>query len=325
MPQPSIPYACGRIGVLGRSALKRAQIERLMAAHTYQEAQRTLMDIGFLSSEDMDVQTAADLHVQKACKLVRELTPQPQVTDCFLLRYDVHNLKVLLKSRFLAQKPDFLSACGTIPIENLRHAVADHTYTTLPISLREAMEGLEKKLVIKFDPMLIDTELDKAMYKQAGLWLEGKQADVAKRYFSAKADLQNFIMLVRAKAMGKENAFFASIALPGGKVKAETFLKAIAEPDRLARLMMPYGNGVFQQAVACTVNAGKLPLLEKTADDYLYGLFKPYQYNMTTIATLIGYLLQSQREAMDVRLILAGKLNGFDGEAVAERVRELNG
>lgn len=38
MPQQSIYYACGRVGVLERSALGTSQIERLMAAHSYEEA-----------------------------------------------------------------------------------------------------------------------------------------------------------------------------------------------------------------------------------------------------------------------------------------------
>jgi V/A-type H+-transporting ATPase subunit C len=57
----------------------------------------------------------------------------------------------------------------------------------------------------------------------------------------------------------------------------------------------------------------------------LYGLFVPYRYETAAIEVPIAFLLQKQREAADVRLILTGKLNGFPPEAVQERVRELNG
>lgn len=325
MPQPSISYACGRIGALGRNALKKAQLERLMAAPTYEEAQRTLLDIGFLSAEGMDFQTAADQHVLRACRLIREVTPQAQVTDCFLLRYDIHNLKVLLKSRFLAQKPDFLSECGTLDVDMLRHAVADHTYPQLPACLKEAMEGLERQLAIRFDPMLVDTELDKAMYSQAFAWLQGKNVPVVKAYFQAKVDLQNFIMLQRSKAMEKDSSFFLAIALPGGQVRPASFAKAYEDPEGLAKLLGPYGNTIHQQALACALTPTRLPLMEKAADDYLYGLFRPFQYRTDSIEMLAGYLLQKQREATDIRLILAGKLNGFEEEAVQGRVRELHG
>lgn len=325
MPQPSISYACGRIGTLGRDALRRSQLERLMAAHTYEEARHTLQDIGFLSADGADFQAAADQHVLRACKLIREVTPDERVTDSFVLRYDIHNLKVLLKSRFLAQKPDFLSACGALDPFMLRHAVAERSYGKLPPVLKEAMEELEKKLAKAFDPMLVDTELDKAMYRQIFEWLKGKKAHVAEQYFQAKADLQNTIMLLRVKSMGKDVRFFESIALPGGKAQVSAFQKAFDEPEKLGRLMLRYGNEVYQQTIACVITPARLPLLEKVADDYLYGLFKPFRYRADSMETLVSYLLQKQREATDIRLIMAGKLNGFEQKDVAERMRELNG
>ena len=132
MPQPSISYACGRIGVLRRNALHGAQLERLMATHTYEEARRTLSDVGFMTGESTDYQAAADAHVKDACELLYAVSPEPELTSCFQLRYDVHNLKVLVKSRSLAQKPEYLSACGTTPVETLRHAVTERRYNAPP-------------------------------------------------------------------------------------------------------------------------------------------------------------------------------------------------
>lgn len=326
MPQPSISYACGRVGVLRRTALHEAQLERLSAAHTYRDALRTLSDIGFAAADGADFQTAADLHVRKACQLIRAVTPDPDVTDSFLLRYDIHNLKVLFKSRMLAQKPQFLSECGTLSLERLRHAVLEHTYHQLPTALKTAMELLEKRSATSFDPMFCDTELDKALYRQVFLNLsQSRNATVAKKYFKAKVDLQNAIMLLRLKAMGKAEDFFANLALPGGDIAVAAYAKAFAEPERLVRELLRYGANVSQAALAASLDTTKLPYLEKVADDYLYGLFKGYRYEAESLEILIAFLLQKQREATDVRLITAGKLNGFAPEAVAERVRELHG
>ncbi|MCE5342223.1 MAG: V-type ATPase subunit [Eubacteriales bacterium] len=326
MPQPSISYACGRVGVLKRTALKRAQLDRLMSAHDYRDAIRVLSDIGFAAADTTDFQVAADRHVLKACQLIRAVTPAPMVTDCFMLRYDAHNLKVLFKSRHLAQKPQFLSACGTIPVEKLHHCVADHTYAALPKELKSAMDALEKRSAVKFDPMLVDTLIDQAMYRQIFDNLsQSRDAKVAIKYFRAKVDLLNVVMLLRLKAMGKDAAFFESIALPGGAVTPRVFGRVFAESERLARLLRRYGTQVYQAALNATVDSQKLPYLEKIADDYLYALLRPYRYNSASMEILFGFLLQKQREATDVRLIMAGKLNSFPPDAVAERMRELNG
>lgn len=187
------------------------------------------------------------------------------------------------------------------------------------------MQGLEKKLAAKFDPSLIDTELDKALYRQVFENLREEKLPLAVQYFKAKVDLQNFIMLMRTKAMGKNAAFFGDIALEGGDVPVSTYVKAFDESDRLTKLLKLYGVPVYQAALSAAINSQKLPHMEKVADDYTYGLFKPHRYDSATLEMLIAYLLQKQREATDVRLIMAGKLNNFAPEAISERVRELHG
>ncbi len=325
MPQPSISYACGRIGVLKRSALTKAQIERLLAAPQLAEAQRVLADIGFLAADQTDFQAAADKHIRKTCDLIQAVTTDSLMTDCYFLRYDAHNLKVLIKSRQLAHAPEFLSSCGSIDVETLRHCVAERTYAQLPRELAEGLKRLEKRIAMEFDPLLVDAELDKAMYRQIFENLEGMSHTLAYRYFRTKVDLINLIMLLRVRAMGKDEAFFESLALDGGNIGKMSFVKTFADNERLARLMGIYGMAMKQAALTAALDAKKLPYFEKVADDYLYELFRPYRYAAEAVEVLLAYLLQQQREAADVRLILTAKINGFAPEAVQERVRELNG
>ena len=108
------------------------------------------------------------------------------MTDCFFLRYDVHNLKVLIKSRHLAHAPEFLSACGSIGVETLKHCVADRTYAMLPKELAEGLKKLEKRIAVEFDPLLVDTMLDQAMYRQIFENLAGKENTAAYRVFSGE-------------------------------------------------------------------------------------------------------------------------------------------
>lgn len=323
MPQPSVYYACGRVGVLGKSALHTAQLERLMATHTYEEARRALTDIGYIGGDSGDFQSAADAQVKRACELVEKVTPQPALTGCFQLRYDVHNLKVLLKSRFLAQKPKFLSQCGTLKVDTLQHAVTEHRYGALPQELQTTLNALEKELARRFDPMLIDAELDKSMYRLIFKRLSDAKNPRATQYFTAKVDLQNYIMLLRVKAMRKDAAFFAKLFLPCGSVKLSSFQRVFDDPEHLSKLALRYGQRVGKAAAICASDFKKLPLMEKAADDYLYGLYKGVMTQ--SVDRLIGYLLRIQRETTDVRLIMTAKLNGFDQGELEERVRELNG
>jgi V/A-type H+/Na+-transporting ATPase subunit C len=325
MPQMSIAYACGRVGVLRRSELHTAQIERLFAAPQLSEALRVLSDIGFAGADQADFQAAADAHVRKACDLIKAVTTDPKMTDCFFLRYDVHNLKVLIKSRHLAHEPEFLSMNGTLDVETLKHCVADRSYALLPLELAQGLKKLEKRIAVEFDPLLVDVMLDQAMYRQIFQNLEGRKNTLAYRYFQVKADLLNLTMLLRVRALGEDAAYFEALALPGGKAGVKSFVNGFSDNESLVRLIGPCGMAVKQAAQAAVLDYKKLPHFEKAADDALFAMFKTYRYEAAAIEVLIAYLLQRQREAADIRLILTGKKNNFPLDAVQERLRELNG
>ena len=325
MQQMSIPYAVGRIRVLQRDMLDKSRLERLLSAASFKEAQRTLSEIGWANVEGSDYEQASLQYVEKACKLIRAVTPAPGITDCFLIRYDIHNLKTLVKSRTLGEKAAFLTECGTIPVAILTHAVSEHSYKKLPSALAEAMEALEGRLAVHVDPMEIDVRLDHAMYRMIFHMLAKEKSPLVKRYFIAKVDITNAMILLRTKAMAKDEAFLKEMLITGGSHPEDKWLEASRVPEKLPKLLEAYGKGVLSAAQAAVMDSRKLPALEKAMDDALLSLFIPYRMAALSLEPVIGYLLAAEREAAAVRLILAGKANGFSQEAIRERMRELYG
>lgn len=327
MPQNSVAYAVARVHVQSRDALDAARVERLLAADGYQEALRTLSEIGFGGADaGMDAEAVAAEHVLHACTLVRQVSPCPEATDSFLLRYDGLNLKTLLKARTLGQKPPLLSACGIFPVEQLSHAVDTQSYKGLPDSLREALEELEKTLAVRADALAIDTTVDRAIYTLIGENMRAVKSPVIRGYFVSRADLLGAVMLLRALRMGRGLAFFRQMLLPGGKITQAQWEAAFERPETLPALLEPlYGRAVGVAAAAAVQDADRLPALEKAMDDALLAPFSALKKSLLRLEPLVGYLLGAEREAAAVRLILAGKAGGFAPEAVRERLRELYG
>lgn len=325
MPQESVVYAVARVNMARRGALDAARIDRLLAAPDYDEALRALAEIGW-SVEGGDVESAAAAHVRGACALVRKITPNEAVTDCFLLRHDATNLKALIKARCLGQKAEHLSGCGVYPVEILEHAVADRTYKKLPQVLREALEGLEKALAVREDALLIDVTIDSAVMRLIHEKMEptGQNA-VARAYFAARADLTCAVIVLRIRRMGRDAAFLKSMLLPGGQIPAKSWVEAFEKPELLLKLLSPYGKKVKLAAAAAIQEDAKLPAIERAADDALMAMFSPFRRDALRPEPIFGYLLGAEREAAAVRLILAGKLNGFSPEAIRERLRDLYG
>jgi len=325
LPQMSIPYAVGRIRVLQRDMLDKTRLERLLSAASFKEAQRALSEIGWANAEGTDYEQVSLQHVEKACKLIRAITPAPGITDCFLMHYDVHNLKTLIKSRTLGEKAAYLSECGTLSISLLAHAVAEHSYKKLPPVLAETMDALEKRLAVQPDAMEIDVKLDHAMYRMIFQLLQKEKAPLILLYFKARVDLLNAVMLLRAKAMGRNEVFLKEVLIAGGTHSVEKWLEATQTVEKLPKLLDAYGKNIVSATQAAVQDSKKLPALEKEMDDYLLSLFTPYRMAPLSLEPIIGYLLAVEREAAAVRLIMAGKIGGFPQEAIRERMRELYG
>ncbi len=326
MPQSSVAYAVARVHVLERNAMDAAKMDRLLAAQTYDEALRTLSEIGWTGVEaGADAEAIAAERVREACALIRGISPCPDATDCFLLRYDALNLKTLLKARCLGQKAEFLSGCGVFPVETLEHAVADHRYKKLSDTLAKALDGLERTLAVREDALAIDATVDKAIFALIQEKLKGVKSAMVREYFSARADMLNGIMLLRIRNMGKDQAFLKEMLLPGGKIAETEWLDAFEKPEAVAKLLARYGRRVAQAATQACQDAAKLPALEKAMDDALLAGFARVRRDALRLEPVVGHILGAEREAAAVRLILAGKANGFEPDAIRERLRELYG
>lgn len=326
MPQSSVAYAVARVHIRMREALDGSHLDRLLSETSYEDALQALAEIGWAEANDSrDVEAIAIAYVQKACTLVKAVSPCQDATDSFLLRYDGLNLKALLKARCLSKQTTQLSACGVIPVDRLSHAVMERNYAMLPKTLGMALQSLEKTLAVKEDALAIDTTVDKAIYTLIHEKMQGVQSLAIQRYFEGRVDMLSAIMLLRIKHMGRNAAFLQDMLLPGGAITRETWMNAFEKTESIPSLIAKYGIRVRDAASMAIENVNALPMLEKAMDDTLLKPFSILRYDIARIEPVIGYLLGVEREAAAVRLILAGIKNGFSREAIWERLRDLYG
>jgi vacuolar-type H+-ATPase subunit C/Vma6 len=322
MPQPSIAYAVGRVRSLAKKPLAGAQLERLLAAADYREARHILSEMGWTELEDKGVEAASVSLLERTCNLVREISPEPKLTDSFMLRHDAQNLKALFKARILEVTPEALSNCGTLPRSLLSHAVAERSYSRLPEPFARAMSELEKQTATQVNPMLIDVRIDQALFELIGQNMAQVKSRTAREYFRAKADFVNLLTFLRMRGTDLAGLELENLLVPGGGVDRRDWRGVAESPDRLPYLFSRFGGDVQSALVKAMSDKKALPALERQMDDYLLGLFRPYRNEPFAAEVLPGHLLALEREAAAVRLILAGKLNGFETELIRERLRE---
>ena len=98
MPQPSYAYACARISALEKSLFGRDAIRR-MAEGSLDDALRQLADAKYGNLPDAtgeDTERMIESVRKQTADTIRELSPDNELTDLFLLQTDAQNLKVLI-------------------------------------------------------------------------------------------------------------------------------------------------------------------------------------------------------------------------------------
>ena len=193
MPQPSYAYACARLSALNKRLIEPQTIQRMLDGSA-SDAMRALSDVRYGNLSDAteaDIERMIEREMTDAMQEVRELSPNPAITDLYLLRADVQNLKVLLKARLLNQSDTVFTPGGLFDRETLSAMVKDRQYDALPEEIRDAMNTLEKRLEIRVEPQAISIALDRA-YLAHALKASAKHP-VFSQYFKAEADFDNVL------------------------------------------------------------------------------------------------------------------------------------
>ena len=187
MPQPSYPYACARISALEKGLLS-AQTIRRMAEGTTEDAVRYLLDARYGNLPDAtseDAERMIENVRRQTAQTVRELSPDPKLTDLFLLQTDAQNLKLLLKARLLGIGDALFLEGGLFSREALGAMVAEQKYDALPEEMRDSLVELERRLKIQTEPQLVSLLVDYGYYAHCLNASNGCKEPFVRQYFEA--------------------------------------------------------------------------------------------------------------------------------------------
>ncbi|MGI6575009.1 MAG: V-type ATP synthase subunit C [bacterium] len=323
-------YAVARVRVLETRLLEKSQIDRMVEAKGAKEALQVLGETGYGTAvaeleSIYDYETLLAKELARVYNVARSFYPDPQLVELFTLKYDVYNLKVMLKAHFQGEETKentLLSGAGNIPRERLQTMLAEENFRDLPPALYEAVEKLMEQFVHSPDPQLIDIILDQAMYEHIHRSV-GKMPFL-RQLFTHQTDLINIKTFLRVKNLQRDGNFLYQVLLPGGSIKRESFRQLLDEPletfsDQFS--MGPYAT-IVEEGVREWQEKKNLTRFEKLADDFLLQYLKKNKYVTFGQEPLVGYLLAKENELKLIRMIMVGKLNNLPIEAIRERLRD---
>ena len=327
MAQKSYAYACARVSALSKRLLDDTALKR-MAEGSMGDALRILIDDRYGNLPDAgegDGERMIERELIAMREEVRSLSPEPAITDLFLLQSDVMNLKTLIKARLLDQKDVAWQAGGLYDREILEKAVSDQDYAFLPEDMVPELVALEKRLAVSVEPQLISIALDRAYLRHA---LKATAKDKGfSHYFKAKADFDNVLTFLRVRAMGGGRGMLKDVLLVEGGIPFKAFFEGYdLSVEGFGRMVE---SSVCRRALATALDrmygTGNIGEVEKARDNYLMSLIAARKHDAMSLYPVVGYIIAKEREAQNVRLILTVKRNGLNENVIAERLVKLYG
>lgn len=327
MPQPSYTYASARLSALSKR-LVEPQTVRRMADGSLADALRTLQDARYGGSSEItefNIEQVIAQELKDTLREIREITPDPELTDLLLMKNDVQNLKALIKARLLGETDTPWTEGCLIDRETLTAMVKEQRYAELPEEFQDTLRVLEKQLQSRVDPQMISVALDRA-YLAYALRISSRDA-VMKQYFRATCDFDNILTYLRVRAMGGSKEMLDDLLLPEGGIPKKPLMETFDLSYEALNKILSYS--VCRDALLHGLNAmqrtGNVGEVEKARDNYLISLLTPHKYETSSIYPVIGYYLAKERESRAIRLIITAKRNQLPDTVISERLVTLYG
>jgi V/A-type H+-transporting ATPase subunit C len=323
-------YASARIKSIEKNLLSRDKLERMSEARTLEDALKLLGEAGWpeIASPTMPaVEEALASRRGEAFALIQGLAPDKGLTDVFLLKYDYHNVKVLLKSEATGEKAGpLLIDAGRIPCRQLQAMLAEGNFAAMSQSMgqgmAQAVAEAREVLAKTQDPQLLDILLDKAMYADMLTAAAALRLKYISGYVALLIDSANLRLTVRLRRMGKGDEALRQALVPGGGIPLSRLLTEIT-PEILESIYSLSPLALAAQAGARALQGeGSLADMDLACDDVLLNYLKSAKYVGFGAEPLVGYLAASEAELTAVRTVIAGKLAGLAPEMITERLRE---
>lgn len=323
-------YAVGRVKVLETKLFNRARVERLIQAENLSE------QIGILAETDYgeffeDVQTAEDVEIAlnrylgKIYNFIEETCSETAIVRFFRIKYDYHNLKVLLKTKYLGTDGEKIwSDLGLLNVDEAKEYIDEESPDSLPEPFNSDVKWAMEEFEQKQDSQEIDVALDRGLYREWYKTSESLRNGFLINFTRIAIDLANLRTIVRAKNLARQNEFIVRALYDNGSIDKETLISLSARPlsDMIDQLSKTAYGPVFAGIVKGRDRVD-LEMLDKLSDNFLFGQAKKAKLVAIGPEPLVGYILAKENEASAVRIILTGRLNGLSTSVIEERVRDL--
>ena len=320
-----------RLRVLETRLLDKAKIDRMIDGDSANEALKVLQEseyagvmTGVKRPEDYEMVLAREL--KRVYELMYDASPVKSLVDIMGIKYDYHNIKVILKGMFLQK--DFshmLIPVGMIDVQTLKHSIENNNLGDLNETMKEGIIKAKEVFEETKDPQVIDIILDNTMFKEMREIAKQIDDKFVDKYVKVTIDSTNIKTLLRDKKQKKDKDFLEEVIIEGGEIDKDTLISMLHDaPENISNKLAftDYGE-MIKLGIEDFTKSGSVNELERLVDNYIMNMMKEAKYIPFGVEPLLAYIYAKETEIKIVRIIMVGKLNNISGEVIRERLRDI--
>lgn len=320
-----------RTKVLETRLLSRAKLDRMIDANNINEVIKILNETEYSNaiagiSRGEEYEKILSNEIKRVFQLMREITKDQVVVDLVALKYDYHNLKVLIKEK--EYNKDFSQVymtTGTINIQRIKSAYLENDYNDIYPEFKAAIEAVTLDFKNNKDPQRIELIIDRFYFEHLYKMAKQTKIELFINYVKDMIDFINIKSAIRLKKQGKDFRFFEDVILENGNIERDEILSTFT--DSIDNMISKFRNSKISTALLKGLeafkNTNRLSDFEKYMDNYLMDINKQSKNINIGPEPIFSYLVAKEAEIKTLRIIMVSKLNNLSPNVIREKVRDL--
>ncbi|MBI4652515.1 V-type ATPase subunit [Candidatus Desantisbacteria bacterium] len=325
-------YATGRIRMLENKLIDRVVFERMIEAETPGAVTQLIENkYGHLSLNSENLKICSDFEsilgneFYKFYCIIEELACDKDIVDLFFSRYMFHNIKVLIKSKYLGEEAMEMIYFNVGPIHfpGLRDIVLN-SHKDHPVTyIKEKVEA--KFIQSGNNPQIIDIMLDQEYFEWIKNLAKKINLPVIDELIKIWIDLANIKNLFRMIWLDKELELLKEITFTGGNIEKEQYIDFYISKNwtRLNDIFKytPY-KALIQKGIE-SLKTESLSDLERSIDVYTIKWLMDSKYIVFGVEPLLYFILCKEYEIRLLRIILLSKIYNITPEMIRRQIGEI--
>ncbi len=313
-------YGVARIRALESFLFTDDDINHLLETDDYDSALQFLRDKGWGTGQlEETLEDIIKIEQDKTKKIIEEIVEDKKDLAILVVEDRFHNLKAAIKKVCTDAKvtDDSIYVSGGIDPRELEDIIRKSEYDRLPSDMVETARTATETLLTSGDGQLCDVIVDKALLKRIKEIGQNSDNSLIKDYADIKVGMANIKIALRTAASQKDASFARNAMEPCTYVNVGELIDATSRgEDAVIEYLATVG--LDDIADACKKSKS---YFECVLDNKVIDKIKTQKYESFSIGPILAYSIARDNEIKTVKIILSGKLNGFDKDFIKERAR----